>query len=118
AWQPSPGHSQAPIWPGTPPDAQPVQGQETAMATGGTDVVAGRPYVWVEHVSRLTMTIYSPRGKNSGAAVVVFPGGGYQGLAIDLEGTEVCDWLTAKGITCVLLKYRVPGDGGDKSGPY
>jgi acetyl esterase/lipase len=40
--------------------------------------------------------------------VVVFPGGGYEILAIDLEGTEVCDWLTSKGITCVLLKYRVP----------
>jgi acetyl esterase/lipase len=38
----------------------------------------------------------------------VFPGGGFEGLAIDLEGTEVCDWLTSKGITCVLLKYRVP----------
>jgi hypothetical protein len=46
------------------------------------------------------MTVYSPTGKNTGAAVVVFPGGGYQILAIDLEGTEVCDWLTSKGITC------------------
>jgi acetyl esterase/lipase len=54
------------------------------------------------------MTVYSPTGKNTGAAVVVFPGGGYEILAIDLEGTEVCDWLTSKGITCVLLKYRVP----------
>jgi len=54
------------------------------------------------------MTVYSPTGKNAGVAVVVFPGGGYEGLAIDLEGTEVCDWLTSKGITCVLLKYRVP----------
>jgi hypothetical protein len=57
--------------------------------------------------------------KNTGAAVVVFPGGGYQGLAIDLEGTEVCDWLTPKGITCVLLKYRVTDVGPyPKSGPY
>jgi len=38
----------------------------------------------------------------------VFPGGGYNVLAIDLEGTETCDWLTSRGITCVLLKYRVP----------
>ncbi len=43
--------------------------------------------------------------------MVVFPGGGYQILAIDLEGSEVCEWLTAKGITCVLLKYRVPNSG-------
>ena len=65
------------------------------------------------------MTVYSPKGSNTGAAVVVFPGGGYQILAIDLEGTEVCDWLTAKGVTCVLLKYRVPGAGlFPKSGPY
>jgi acetyl esterase/lipase len=54
------------------------------------------------------MTVFSPKGRNTGAAVVVFPGGGYKILAIDLEGTEVADWLTSKGITCVLLKYRVP----------
>jgi acetyl esterase/lipase len=65
------------------------------------------------------MTVYSPAGKSTGAAVVVFPGGGYQTLAIDLEGTEVCDWLTSKGITCVLLKYRVTDVGPyPKSGPY
>jgi acetyl esterase/lipase len=56
------------------------------------------------------MTVYSPKANNTGAAVVVFPGGGYSILAIDLEGTEVCDWLVPRGITCILLKYRVPGD--------
>ncbi|MGH7024615.1 MAG: alpha/beta hydrolase [Caulobacteraceae bacterium] len=67
----------------------------------------------VENVSRPTMSIYKAKGKNTGVAVVVFPGGGYVDLAIGLEGTEVCDWLTVRGITCVVLKYRVPG-----SGPY
>jgi len=43
--------------------------------------------------------------------VVVFPGGGYRVLAMGGEGTEICDWLTSRGITCVLLKYRVPGSG-------
>jgi acetyl esterase/lipase len=57
------------------------------------------------------MTVYSPKGSNTGVAVVVFPGGGYTDLAIDLEGTEVCDWLASKGITGVLLKYRVPNSG-------
>jgi acetyl esterase/lipase len=57
------------------------------------------------------MTVYPPKGKNTGVAVVVFPGGGYQGLAMDLEGTEVCDWLTSQGVSCVLLKYRVPRSG-------
>jgi acetyl esterase/lipase len=109
AWQPSPGHTQIPIWPGTPPDARPGVGPETVTSTTRSeDLVAGKPWTYVSNVSRPTMTVYSPQGKNTGAAVVVFPGGGYEILAIDLEGTEVCDWLTSKGITCVLLKYRVP----------
>ena len=101
-WQPSPGHTQMPIWPGVVPDAQPVAGPEVAKTTGKEFLVANRPVVGVSPVSRPTMTVYSPTGKNTGAAVVVFPGGGYEDLAIDLEGTEVCDWLTPKGITCVL----------------
>jgi hypothetical protein len=73
----------------------------------------------VGKISRPTTTFYSPKEKNMGAAVVVFPGGGYWILAIDLEGTEVCDWLTSKAITCVLLKYRVPGEGPfPRSGSY
>src|SRR5664279_5487938 len=116
-WQPSPGHAQVAIWPGPVPDARPVTGPET-VATDTEELVAGRPWVYLGYVSRPTMTVYSPTGKNTGVAVVVFPGG-YQILAIDLEGTEVCDWLTSKGITCVLLKYRVPGEGQyPKSGPY
>ena len=118
-WQPSPGHTQVPIWPGKAPDAQAVKGpevSETALdATGGKQLVGGRPWVYLDRVSRPTMTVYSPVGRNTGAAVVVFPGGGYNILAIDLEGTEACDWLTSRGITCVLLKYRVPCV---KTGPY
>jgi acetyl esterase/lipase len=118
-WQPSPGHTQVLIWPGREPDPQPVAGPEVAKTTGKEFLVAGKAAVGVSNVSRPTMTAYSPNGKNTGAAVVVFPGGGYQGLAIDLEGTEVCDWLTARGITCVLLKYRVTDVGPyPKSGPY
>lgn len=108
-WQPSPGHTQIPIWPGVPPDAQQIPRTETLKTTLSNELVAGRPWNYIENVSRPTMTVYSPRGANTGVAVVVFPGGGYRILAIDLEGTEVCDWLTSKGITCVLLKYRVPG---------
>jgi acetyl esterase/lipase len=118
-WQPSPGHTQIPIWPGAAPDPQPVAGPEVAKSSGKNDLIAGKQMVEVDNVSRPTMTVYSPKGKNTGAAVVVFPGGGYQILAIDLEGSEVCDWLTPKGITCVLLKYRVTSVGPyPKSGPY
>jgi acetyl esterase/lipase len=123
-WLPSAGHRQVAIWPGVAPDAQVAAGPEVVVTTGKKDFVAARAWISVEDVSVATMTVYSPRGKNTGAAVVVFPGGGYEILAMDLEGTEVCDWLTARGVTCVLLKYRVPGEkpyvkaGYPKSGPY
>jgi acetyl esterase/lipase len=118
-WQPSSGHTQLPIWPGVPPDARRPEGSEQAGTVVDNDgherLVGGKPWVYVANVSQPTITVYPPSGSNTGAAVVVFPGGGYNVLAIDLEGTEVCDWLTPKGITCVLLKYRVPCA---TSGPY
>ncbi len=102
SWEPSPGHTQLPIWPGSPPHPLMVAGPASADA-----------------VSVPTMTVYSPSGRNTGVSIVVFPGGGYQALAMGLEGTEVCDWLNTKGITCVLLKYRVPGVGRHpQSGAY
>jgi len=107
-----------PIWPGKVPNAQPFTGPEETK-TLDDRLVAGRPWSYVGRVSQPALSVSSPKGKNTGAAVVVFPGGGYQILAIDLEGTEVCDWLTSRGITCVLLKYRVPGSGSyPKSGAY
>ncbi|MBB5360484.1 acetyl esterase/lipase [Rhodanobacter sp. ANJX3] len=101
-WQPSAGHTQIPIWPKATPDGQPAPGPETVSVT------PAETYAAITNVTRPTMTVYAPQGRNTGAAVVVIPGGGFQILAIDLEGTEVCDWLTSRGITCVLLKYRVP----------
>lgn len=109
-WQPSAGYKQIPIWPeGKMPDAIPVTKQESVKTA--TKFVAGKPWIWIEDVSQPTITIYSPKVKNTGAAVVVFPGGGFEGLAIDLEGTEICEWLASQGITGILLKYRVPNSG-------
>jgi acetyl esterase/lipase len=117
-WHPSPGHTEVPIWPGAAPDPRPVKGPEVATVDPKW-LVAGRPAIAIANVTRPTMTVYSPQDKNTGAAVVVFPGGGYQILAIDLEGTEVCEWLVPRGITCILLKYRVTDIGPyPKSGPY
>jgi acetyl esterase/lipase len=107
-WQPDAGHTQIPLWPDSPPEAKPMPGPEFAKT--GTSLIAGKAVVSVTNVSKPTMTVYAPSGKNTEAAVVVFPGGGFQILAMDLEGTEVCDWLTSRGITCVLLKYRVPSE--------
>jgi len=120
-WQPSPGHKQLPIWPDAAPDPQPVPGPEEVLSKSPDPaslpwVVAGKPFVFVVNVSKPTMTVYSPKGTNTRVAVIVFPGGGYNALAMDLEGTEICDWLNSKGMTAVLLKYRVPTK--PKVGPY
>ena len=119
AWQPSAGHTQVPIWPGAVPDARLLKGSEVAGTVidtaGRPKLVGGKPWIYVDSVSQPTMTVYSPVGRNTGVAVIVFPGGGYNVLAIDLEGTEACDWLKSRGLTCVLLKYRVPCA---KTGPY
>jgi acetyl esterase/lipase len=108
-WQPPSGLKQIPIWPNGAPDMADVsQPAERVEVTKAPDVVAGRPYLAAYDVTSPTMTVFPPKGKNTGASMVVFPGGGFQLLAMDLEGTEVCDWMTARGITCILLKYRVP----------
>ncbi|HZP67745.1 MAG TPA: alpha/beta hydrolase, partial [Rudaea sp.] len=84
-----------------------MPGPET-LTIDTTHPVAGKAVSVVTNVARPTLTVYAPTQNNTGAAVVVFPGGGFQILAMDLEGTEICDWLTSAGVTCVLLKYRVP----------
>jgi acetyl esterase/lipase len=108
-WEPPAGLMQIPIWPnGAPNMAKALQAAETVEFKKSPEVIPGREYIQILDVSNPTMTIFPPKGVNTGVAMVVFPGGGFRILAIDLEGTEICDWITAKGMTCVLLKYRVP----------
>ena len=97
------------LWPGGTPEASKVVGAEVATTTATT---AGRSVVHVTHVSAPSLTVYSPAaGKNTGAAAVVFPGGSYLRLSVTTEGTDICEWLNSIGMTCVLVKYRVPEDG-------
>jgi len=110
-WPPSPGHTTLEIWPHGAPGAPANLPPEGDTTTAKDHVVAGKRVIRIGDVSAPTLTLYTPTGKSTGAAVVVFPGGAYHILAIDLEGTEVCEWLNSAGITCVLLKYRVPDTG-------
>jgi acetyl esterase/lipase len=113
AWQPAPGHLTLPLWPGLAPGSPTNPPAEIDTTTPRDHLIAGKPVIRLGNVYKPTLTLYEPgTGKNGvGPAIVVFPGGGYQILAIDLEGTEVCHWLNSIGVTCVLLKYRVPNTG-------
>lgn len=79
-----------------PPEAaQPARPNDTTIRLGS--------------VSDPTITIFRPAAdKANGAAVVVCPGGGYNILAFNKEGTEVAEWLNSIGVTGIVLKYRVP----------
>jgi acetyl esterase/lipase len=127
-WPPGPGHATVALWPGAAPaptsappaspdleaSTAPPPGPEHDTTTPQMHQVGGRTLVRLGNVTVPTLTLYlAPKDNNTGAAVVVFPGGGYSILAIDLEGTEVCDWLNSIGVDCLLVKYRVPD-----SGPY
>ena len=97
------------LWPGTPPGDTGRWPPEANVTKPGNNRPAGRLVVRVAPVSSPTITIQAPDpARNTGAAVLVCPGGGYNYLAIDLEGSEVCDWLNSIGVTGILLKYRVP----------
>jgi acetyl esterase/lipase len=106
------GATEIVLWPANLSIARPeVKGPERIDVYRGPKAPLGIPTTTVFDVTRPTITVFPAKGVNTGAAVLVFPGGGYQVLAIDFEGTEVCDWLTPKGVTCAVLKYRVPNSG-------
>lgn len=72
-------------------------------------LIAGRRIIKLGNVSVPQIAVYRPTPKkDTGAAVVVCPGGGHHILAYDLEGTEVAEWLNSIGVTGIVLKYRVP----------
>ncbi len=101
------------LWPHGAPGETGNLGPEHDTTKPSDGLVAGKRIIRLTDVSNPTITIYNPsKDKNTGSAVVVFPGGGYRILAMDLEGTEVCRWLNLIGVTCVLLKYRVPSRPG------
>ena len=104
------------LWPGAAPGNVAIAGTEHDTTTAKDNLVAGLPVIRTGNVSEPTIAVYRPAPeKNTGAAVVVCPGGGYYILAMDLEGTEVCAWLNSIGVTGVLLKYRVPMPKGPQT---
>jgi acetyl esterase/lipase len=89
-----------PVWPKRDPGT---------LAEGEKVKEIGKDSRFISNVKWPTMTVYLPEaGKATGAAVVICPGGGYGGVAIDLEGRDVARWLNTLGIAGVVLKYRMP----------
>jgi len=97
------------LWPNGNPEPSQVAGPEIDPSSEAERLRAGRPTHRITNVSHPTLGVYLPDpATNTGAAALVFPGGGYTRLAYQHEGTEVCTWLNSIGVSCGLVKYRVP----------
>jgi len=93
------------VWPGKAPGEKGDIGEEKVLESKPNEKKVKR----ITNVSTPTLSIFRPaKDKDTGAAVVICPGGGYNILAWDLEGEEVAAWLNSIGVTGIVLKYRVP----------
>ncbi len=110
------GQSPIKLWPTTPKLEKPLEGKEADITKPTDNQVADRAVIRLGNVGDPTVTFHpADPSINTGTTVLVCPGGGYHILALDLEGTEVCDWLATLGVNSALLKYRVPRrEGRDK----
>src|SRR5687768_16928544 len=97
------------LWPGKPPGESKELPPEADQTKPEDRLIAGRRIIKLGNVSTPQLAVYRPaKNIDTGAAVVICPGGGHNILAYDLEGTEVAEWLNSIGVTGILLKYRVP----------
>jgi acetyl esterase/lipase len=100
------------LWPGPPPGEVKANGPEQDTSKPGEGLVAGKPLIRLANVTKPELQVFlPPKDKANGTAVVICPGGGFHILAMDLEGTEVAEWLNSIGVAAIVLKYRVPTAG-------
>lgn len=103
------------IWPGKPPGETKDLPPEVDLTKDTDKLIAGKRIIKLGNVSIPQIAVYKPeKSKDTGASVIICPGGGHNILAYDLEGTEVAEWLNTLGVTGIVLKYRVPFRNPDK----
>jgi acetyl esterase/lipase len=101
-----------PLWPAAASGEAGATTTERDITKPSNQPTAGKRVTRLTDITHPSLAVFKPAGVNEPVpAVLVFPGGGYQLLAYDLEGTEVCDWLNSIRVACVVVKYRVPIKG-------
>jgi acetyl esterase/lipase len=103
-----PGGVTVPVWPGGAPGAGNVTAREALIERLPEGPMRDR---YAEHVTSPLLTMFPPRGTANGITLLIVPGGGYVRVVIDKEGFEAAEWFSARGFTCAVLRYRMPGDG-------
>ncbi len=109
------------LWPGTAPEEPGTIGPEKVVMSPKLDrkqVEVTESTRMITNVTKPSITIYRPAKEiDTGAAVIICPGGGYWNLYWELEGEEVAAWLNSLGVTGIILKYRVPRRPDEPKGP-
>ena len=111
--QTAPAPQTLPLWPHATPEPPQTTAPEADITKPTDHFIDGHRTARLTNVTVPTLTVYPPRDHNTGSAALVFPGGGYQILAWDGEGLDPCHWLNSLGMTCLLVKYRVPQPLGE-----
>lgn len=103
-----PGGVTVKVWPGGAPGAAGVTVKEALIERLPEGPLRDR---FAEHVTTPLLTMFAPKGAANGITLLIVPGGGYVRVVIDKEGFEAAEWFSARGFTCAVLRYRMPGDG-------
>jgi acetyl esterase/lipase len=91
------------LWPGKVPGETKEKSGPVKAATENDNILR------ISEVTDPAVEVFLPKkSEANGAAVIICPGGGYQILAYDLEGTEIAAWLNKNGYAAFVLQYRVP----------
>ena len=107
-----------PLWLHALPQPPQTTAAESDVTKPDDSASKSRRYEELTNVTHPTLSVYAPAGGHAThAAALVFPGGGYQILAWDKEGLDACKWLNSLGMTCLLVKYRVPEIGQFPANP-
>jgi acetyl esterase/lipase len=106
-----------PLWPHAAPEPAQTTEPEVDVTKPTDALISGHRSARLTNVTLPTLSVYPPRDHNTGVAALVFPGGAYVRLAWDGEGLDPCKWLNSLGMTCLLVKYRVPEQGHYPANP-
>lgn len=91
------------LWPGAVPGESGAKHPPALYKTSDANVKR------VSDITDPDLIVFKPTGKTiRHAAIIISPGGGNKYLAINLEGTEIANWLAGLGYTAFVLEYRVP----------
>jgi acetyl esterase/lipase len=102
-----------PLYPGTPPGSSPENYPEKAYFSKlwNTDVVS--------NVTKPSLIVFKPSAATkNGTAAIICPGGGFMALSITSEGTDAAKYLTDRGVTTFVLKYRLAHTGEDATAEF